>query len=73
MQPFVKNSTKVALTTPLMKYITPSDSDESQSTEDGIKALDRIVQHLYFKDPIIKEKVDEISQTIWILTWLTQT
>lgn len=73
MQLFIKYITRLSLMAPLTNDQTPSYSNKSQSIEDEIEALGKIVQHLDFQDPRIKAKVDEMTYVIWILTRLTKT
>ena len=66
MQSFFKTPTKLALIAPLSNHPLLIDSSESQEIKDDLDDIVRTMQHLYFEDPKIKEKVNEISQAIQI-------
>lgn len=61
MQPFIKSPTILALTGTSTNDPPPTNTDNSQSIEDELEALDKTMQHLDFQYPRVKGKVDEIS------------
>lgn len=73
MQPFVKSSSKLSLTAMSTNDPPPLELDDSQATKDDLEELARTMQHLDFKDPRVKEKVNKRAKVIWVASRPTQT